>query len=407
MIKRHLEKVLEDYSTLFPVVLLTGARQVGKSTLFSSVVSGKKIKAKTFDSLSDRQLAETDPNLFFDINKEPLMLDEVQYVPSVFSYIKLAVDRNRHNGMYYLTGSQSFRLMENISESLAGRIGILELMGLSIREEIGEEFNEPFIPSREFILRRNGRTLTELWSKIYRGFYPELIASPRLSPNIFFSSYVKTYLERDVRALSRIHDLALFESFLRVLAFRAGNIVNYSDISSILGVSDKTIKGWIGILEQSGIIFHLDPFFGNSEKRVTRSTKLYFSDTGLLCYLLGDLASGDDLKANINGRKWAIFENFVIAEIKKSFINAGRDYRFSFYRESQSNKEIDLFIEIGSTIYPIEIKSTKTPSLSDSKGFSMLGNIKEKDIKDPIVICDSDTVGALSNGVLTIPASWI
>lgn len=407
MIERHLKKILEDYSTLFPVVLLTGARQVGKSTLLGAIVSQNDIKTKTFDNLQDRQLAETDPNLFFDVNREPLMIDEVQYVPSVFSYIKLAVDQNRHNGMYYLTGSQSFRLMENVSESLAGRIGILELMGISLREDIGEKFDEPFIPSREYIARRNGVIVPDLWSKIYRGFYPELIASPRLTPNIFFSSYIKTYLERDVRALSRIQNLALFESFLRVLALRSGSIINYSDVSSILGISDKTVKGWIGILEQSGIVFHLEPFFGNSEKRITKSPKLYFSDTGLLCYLLGDIFSGDDLKINANGKKGAIFENFVISEIKKSFVNAGRDYRFSFYRESSSNKEIDLFIEIGNTIYPIEIKSTKTPTLADSKGFSALGNIKDKDIKKPIIICDSDTVGALSNGVLTIPASWI
>lgn len=217
--------------------------------------------------------------------------------------------------MYYLAGSQSFRLMENVSESLAGRIGILELMCISLREGIGESFAEPFIPSREFIARRKGIIVPDLWSKIYRGFYPELIASPRLTPNIFFSSYIKAYLEGDVRTLSRIQDLALFESFLRVLALRSGSIINYSDISSILGISDKTVKGWIGILEQSGIVFHLEPFFGNSEKRITKSPKLYFSDTGLLCYLLGDIFSGDDLKLNMNGKKGAFFESFVISEI--------------------------------------------------------------------------------------------
>jgi len=335
------------------------------------------------------------------------MLDEVQYAPSVFSYLKLAVDQNRQNGMYYLTGSQSFRLMQNVSESLAGRIGILELMGISLREEMEEDFNKPFIPNKDFIAERSGKPIANLWDKIYRGFYPELISNPRLKPNVFFSSYTKTYLERDVRELSKIHNLSLFDSLLRILAMRSGSIINYSDISSLLGVNDKTIKGWIGILEQSGLIFHLEPFFGNSEKRITKSPKLYFSDTGLLCFLLGDITSGDDLIRNTNGEKGAIFENFVISEIKKSFLNAGMDYHFSFYRESPSNAEIDLFIEVGNKIYPIEIKSTKTPSLSDAKNFKILSNIKEREIMNPIIISDSDSIGALNNGILTIPASWI
>ena len=407
MIRRHLTQILEKYATYFPVVLLTGARQVGKSTLLDNDLKSEGLNSVSFDELQDRDLAENDPNLFFSINKAPLIIDEVQYVPSIFRNIKILVDKDRRNGMFFLTGSQSFKLMNGVSESLAGRIGILEMMPISLREEEGESFTEPFVPSGEYILNRNGKRVDNLWDRIYRGFYPELIKNPQLPPSVFYSSYVKTYLERDLREIINVQDLVLFERFLRVLAYRSGSIINYSDISSVLGINDKTVKSWVGILEQSGLIYHLQPYFGNSEKKLTKSPKLYFSDTGLLCYLLGGIGSGEDLEKNIFEKKGAIFETFVISEIRKSFLNAGQDCFLSFYRESGSNLEVDLLIEIGNKIYPVEIKSTKTPSDVDGKNFKVLSNIKGREIESPVVICDAGRVGALQNKVITLPVTWI
>ena len=407
MIKRHLAKILNDYATYFPVVLLTGMRQVGKSTLLEMELKDKVLSNVSFDELQDRALAENDPNLFFKINKAPVIIDEVQYVPSIFRNIKILVDKARQNGSFFLTGSQSFKLMGGVSESLAGRIGILEIMPISIREEEGDNFTEPFVPTGEYIAKRGGMRVENLWDRIYRGFFPELIKNPHLPPAVFFSSYVKTYLERDLREIINVQKLTLFEKFLRILAYRSGSIINYSDISSVLGINDKTVKSWVEILEQSGLIFHLQPYFGNSEKKLTKSPKLYFSDTGLLCYLLGGIDSGEDIEKNVFEKKGSVFETFVISEIRKSFLNAGKEPCFSFYRESGTNLEVDLLIEIGNRIYPVEIKSTKTPSDNDARNFKVLTNIRDREIESPVVVCDTDRVGALKNKAVTLPATWI
>lgn len=406
MITRHIEKTLNAYSEYFPSVLVSGARQVGKTTLLKTSKKTKDANIISFDERESRDAATNDPNLFISLNKPPLIIDEVQYVPSIFSYLKIAIDKDRHNGMYYLTGSQPFNLMKNVSESLAGRIGILEMMNISLREEIAEDFDKPFLPSREYLINRNGQSVNNLWNKIYRGFFPELIANPNIPPSIYYDSYKKTYLERDLRELSAISDLGHFEKFLRLIATRVGTVINYTDISSLLSLSDKTIKRWVTILEQSGIAFHVEAFFGNTDKRIIKSPKLYFSDTGLLCSLLGDINSGEDLKKDISHRKGAVFENYVVAEIRKSFCNAGCQYHFSYYRET-SGAEIDLFIEIGDTIYPIEIKSTMSPDNNDAKNFKVLSNIKDKNMQTPIIIANIDTPTALKDNVLVFPASWI
>lgn len=383
-IKRLLEENIKITAKTFPVVLICGPRQVGKTTILEKMKNDEKtsISYVTLDDPLERKLAKEDPSLFLEKHGIPLIIDEIQYATELLPYIKIIVDQKRRealenknakeNGIYFLTGSQMFSLMQNVSESLAGRVGIIDMYGLSYSEIIANEQNY-FLPTlkyckeREKIKRPN---VKEIFDFILRGSFPKLYQSDENIIQKFYSGYIRTYLERDIRDIINIKDEGKFLTFLSVLAARTGQELNYNSISQDVGIDNKTAEKWLSILRTSGLIFLLQPYSNNPTKRVIKTPKMYFTDTGLACYLAGYSDSETLEKSAING---AIFENYVVMEIVKSFVNAGKDPRLylSYYRDS-NQKEIDLIITINNTVYPIEIKKSKNPDKNMIKNFSVL-----------------------------------
>jgi len=358
----------------------------------------------TFDDPTQVVSARSDPKHFFSLITPPVIFDEIQYIGELFSYIKMEVDRRKAKGLYIMTAGQQYALMQNVTESLAGRVGILVLHGLSLREQYGDTFSEPFVPSREQIMRRNVRYSIgreELWKIIHRGSYPELVSGSQ-SRDLYYGSYVKTYIERDVRSLAQIGDEWQFTIFLTVLASRTGSIVNYTDIAKEVGVSSPTIKRWISILIAGGIVTLLHPWSRNIEKQVTKTPKLYFLDTGLASWLTKWQTPQSLEEGNMAG---AFFESFVISEIIKSWHNVGREPSFYFYRDHEG-KEIDLLIEEGQVLYPVEIKKSATPGSNALKNFGVLKNIN-KEIGPKTVICSIDKPAFLSKDAVALPVSYI
>ncbi|HED14363.1 MAG TPA: ATP-binding protein, partial [Gammaproteobacteria bacterium] len=341
-IPRLIEKRIHQAVKTRPVVMLTGARQVGKSSLLQNLYP--KHTYVTLDHIRQAELANDNPEYFLSSLSTPAILDEMQYAPELFRYLKVLVDENRSkNGQWILTGSQKFELMQSVSESLAGRIAIIELDTLSAEE-----------------LR--GAKARNLNSFLWKGGYPELWENQKLSVRDFFESYIRTYLERDLKAIINVSSLQDFQRFLRVTATRAGSLVNYRNIAKDVGVSSVTIKSWISALEQSGVVYILPPFFANLGKRMIKSSKLYFADHGLLCFLL-NINSLDDWQGHI--MKGNVWENFVFSEILKN--NRYRPgYQLFFYRD-QNGVEMDFLIEDKKTITLIEAKSTENP---DKKKFN-------------------------------------
>ena len=319
--RRSIEQIISEYKEQFPILLLTGPRQVGKSTLFKELF---REEYKYF-SLDDPILKEqiiNDPRLFLKNNSEKLIIDEIQYAPSIFPYLKMKVDENREDGMYLMTGSQAFVLMKNVSETLAGRVGILELQGISLREQFNIEFNKPFIPNEEYISERekNITEYTNLWQRIHRGYMPELVFNDKKKWEFFYSSYVQTYIERDVRDLINISDESKFLKFMISLASRSGELLNYGAVANEVGVSNETVKRWVSVLRTSRIIYLMEPYFNNHLKRVIKTPKIYFMDVGLLAYL----TKWPTPETLANGAKAGnIFETFIVSEIIKSYLNAG------------------------------------------------------------------------------------
>lgn len=406
MIQRTISSALNRLSSSFPAVLVTGARQTGKTTLLKNYIQDQNCKYLTFDSPDTLILSKNDPSLFMSLNPPPVIFDEIQYVPNLFRHIKIAIDSDRKSGMFYLTGSQQFNMMQGVSESLAGRIGILNLLPLSLREIKGDKFEEPFIPTQEFLVSRNSNSLKkitppEIWSYIQKGMYPELYAG-NITSQDFYSSYIKTYVERDVRQLTQVADEMLFMQFIAVVASRTGQLVNFSDIARTVGIDPKTARQWISILQTSGIVYLLQPYFGNIEKRLVKTPKLYFSDTGLAAHLTRWLTSETLMTGAMNG---AFFETFVVNEIRKSFTNAGLEPPLYYYRDSDC-VEIDLLIESNGTLYPVEIKATSSPKSDDAKNFYAASHIKDKKIARPVIICNSTEIG-IAKDAITFPVQWI
>ena len=319
-IARKIEKKLLESSKTFKAVLLTGARQVGKSTVLKNVFPDYK-----YVSLDDpflEEQAKTSGDLFLSLNQPPVTLDEVQRAPELFRYLKIACDSSDEKGLFLLSGSQQFKLMQDASDSLSGRVCIIELAGLSLREITNDPFNERFVPTMEYIKER--------------GSYPEL-QDKKIRWSDFYASYVKTYLERDVRELSAVHNLDMFRRFMIAAAARTGEVLNYSNIASEIGKDVGTVKNWISILETSGIIYLLEPYTASVLNRAIKTPKLYFRDTGLASYLTRWLTPEALAYGAMNGH---MFETFVISEILKSFSNAGIDYRYcvSYYRGKDKKK---------------------------------------------------------------------
>lgn len=337
---RRLEKPLKEALEQFPVILITGPRQAGKSTLLQHCLKGY-----TYISLDDiliRNLAESDPDLFLKTYESPLILDEIQYVPKLLSYIKLQVDRNRRNyGQYVLTGSQVFPLMKGVSESLAGRIAIFQLYPLSWDE----------IPNANIY---NERIVA---SQMLKGFYPEFQVQPDLNHRYWYSAYLSTYLERDIRAMRNIHDLGQFQKYMILLAARAGQLFNLSEIGKECGISQTTAKDWLTLLQATSVVFLLEPYFKNITKRIVKSPKLFFVDTGLLCYLLRIETIEQLIHSPFGGH---IFENMVVMEKVKKFTQKGDRPHCYFYRTA-AGTEIDLIIDHGDNIDAYEIKFSSCP----------------------------------------------
>lgn len=367
MIKREIEEKFKRVSNSKKVVLITGARQVGKSTFIKSM----KEKSRTYVTLDDLKLRETaqnDPKLFLMNYKTPLIIDEVQYAPNLFPYIKMDVDESNEKSKYWLTGSQRFELMKNVSESLAGRVGIFEMSSLSYAEKKGFK-SKIFNPQN--IKKPFDVTPNEIYEEIFKGGMPEYI-NENIDRNDFFNDYITTYIERDVRNLTNIGDLMQFRKFLVAVAARNGEILNYNSISEDAGIDIKTAQKWISILEASDIIYLLKPYFSSELKRTTKSPKIIFLDTGLCSYLSSWNSSETLMNSSVSGH---YLESFVISELIKNKRNnkEGLNYDIYFYRD-KDGKEIDLIIYLDGVLYPFEIKKTANPSKEMLKNFGVLYN---------------------------------
>ena len=394
---------LKYLSEHFPVVVITGARQVGKSTLIKEFASSKGgIQYVTLDYPALRNLARTDPELFLQQYLSPVIIDEIQYAPELLPYIKIRIDENRVNGMYYLTGSQMFRLMKNVSESLAGRAGLLQLYGFS-RAEILQTDEKPFLPKMPFDVKSE-ETITSVFDKIYRGSFPQMVVDSELSPEAFFGEYLQTYLERDIRELVEIKNERKFLQFLSCVAVRTAQELNLSDIAKDVGIDSKTAESWLSLLVTSGIVVLLQPYSGNTVKRIVKRPKMYLMDTGLACYLS---LWNNPRALEVSAMAGAFFETYVVSEIIKTYTNAGMEIRsrFSYYRDN-NGKEIDLLIEDNGTLYPIEIKKSSDPGKEALKNFSVLKNFG-KNIGKSSVICLSPMVVPLDSNNLVVPVSAI
>ncbi|ESQ73434.1 ATP-binding protein [Asticcacaulis sp. AC402] len=405
-VRRTLTETLKSVSTVFPVVLVTGPRQVGKTTLLQDCKEPGRAYV-SLDDLDQRTLARTDPALFLQLHKPPLIIDEVQYAPQLFSVIKSLVDKTQTRGQYWLTGSQKFHLMHGISETLAGRIAILDLIGLSQAECDDRAADQgPFLPTPGWIEKARAKpsssAVLDIYRTIWTGSFPAIALNPEMPRDIFYSSYTQTYIQRDVRDLARVGDEIAFARFLRAVAARTGQLVNYADMARDVDVDQKTVKAWLSILETSGLVFMLQPYHNNITNRLVKTPKLYFLDTGLCAYLTR-WSTPEALEAG--AMSVAVLETYMVAEILKTYWNRGRTGNFYFYRD-RDQKEIDLIISQDGRLYPTEFKKTMTPSLGASKNFAALEALMQP-IGEGCVICLKDTDVALSKSVWAIPVGYL
>lgn len=393
----------------FKSILVTGARQTGKSTVLQKLFPEKKY-VPVDDPFIEEQAVEQ-PEMFMMLNPPPVIYDEVERAPNLFRYIKIKCDESDERGMFCLSGSQPLELMEGVSESLSGRIGIIELSGLSMREIKGDSFNRPFVPTMEYVQERSKsvKPFDNIWEVIHRGGYPEL-QNPEVDWSVFYSSYIKTYLERDVRSLSAVQNLDDFRKFMIAVAARTGQMINYANIADEVGKDQSTIKRWLSVLEASGIIYLLEPFSSSVLKRAIKTPKVYFRDTGLAAYLTRWLTPETLANGAMSG---AFFETFVISEILKSYSNRGIDYRYcvSYYRgrdkKKTSENEIDLIIEENGTLYPVEIKRSSKVTAEQTSAFSVLDGIPDKKRGMGAVICMCPQPGVLRENILQLPVWYI
>ena len=405
-IPRSLEKSILEASANFKVVLLTGPRQVGKTTLLQSLQKETR-RYLTLDDINLRQAAQQDPASFLDRLSLPVLIDEVQYAPNLFPYIKMAVDKSKKNGLFWLTGSQQFDMMKNITESLAGRVVILQLQGLSLAEEQGRPHDLPFLPELSLLKSRQKTasplTLTETYHKIWRGAYPDMVMHRDSKYwDRFYSSYITTYIQRDVREYLNISDTTAFHRFMQITAARTGQLINYADVARDAGVSEPTVKTWLNVLHASGIVYLLQPYFSNRTKRLVKTPKLYFMDTGLCSWLTGWLSADVLERGAMSG---AMLETWVVAEIIKSYIHHGRTPRVYFYRDKDM-REVDLLIEENGVLYPLEIKKSASVQNMSFKGFSVLSNLGMP-IGHGGVICLARSLTAIGDDADVIPVGYL
>lgn len=399
-ITREIESTINRLLPQFKVLLVTGARQVGKTTTLKHCYSGS-YNYITLDDMNVLDMAKNDPALFFRQYGRPLIIDEVQYAPEIFRRIKYEVDRSDDKGSVILTGSQSYRLMKNVSESLAGRTAILEMPALSLRETLSRLFCGPFAPSSEILQRHCAPC--DIWTVIQRGLMPEM-QDGTVEWDQFYRNYVKSYLERDVRDLIHLKDEIKFHKFLVSLAARTGQMFVASDVARDVGVSAQTVQSWVSVLDASGLIHILQPYFNNYSKRIVKAPKIYFADTGLACYLLG----WDTPKTLENGAmSGQIFETFVVGEIIKSHQNAGCDAENIFYYRDSDKRGIDVVIKDGRVLHPVEIKKSASPDRGMVKNFAVLKNMSGTEVGMGAVVCLAESASYLTENVITVPVEAI
>ncbi len=407
-IERAITDVLKNRVKSSKCVLVTGARQVGKSTVIRHEFPG--FNRANFDDRLTRLQAREEPRLFFLNHPCPLFIDEVQKESGVLEEIKMIVDESDQRGRFLLSGSQKLELMKGISESLAGRVSVSELLGLSLREIHGIRFNRHFIPTEAYIQEREKemKPYPDIWQTIHKGSYPELYDVER-DWQEYYSSYVSTYLERDVNELIS-SDGITFTKFLTAVAARTGDMLNYANIAGEVGVSEPTIRNWISILERTGIVYLLQPYSPSALNRAIRTPKIYFRDTGLACYLTRWLTA-DALKFSAVAGN--LFETFVVSEILKSYANEGKDYKFNIFyyrgkdKRAASENEIDLIIEENGVLYPIEIKMTGNPRASMAAANTVLDKIPGKIRGMGVILCLIDRKTYLRENLVALPVEYI
>lgn len=407
-IQRAIADILKCRVKTSKCTLIVGARQVGKSTLVKHEFS--EYNRTNFDDRLTRLQAKEEPKLFFLNNPRPLFIDEVQKEGSVLEEIKQIVDESDERGQFILSGSQKLELMKEVSESLAGRVSVYELAGLSLREIHQIGYNKHFIPTEEYIKARERelKSYDNIWELIHKGSYPELYDVDR-DWQEFYSSYVSTYLERDINELIST-DSITFTKFLTAVAARTGEMLNYANIASEIGVSEPTVKNWISILERTGIVYLLQPYSASALSRAIKTPKIYFRDTGLACYLTRWLTSDALKNSAVAGN---MFETFVVSEILKSYSNEGRDYRFNIFyyrgkdKSASGENEIDLIIEEDGMLYPIEIKMTGNPKASMGATNPVLDKIPDKKRGMGVILCLIDKKTFLRENLIALPIEYI
>ena len=400
-IKRDLEKKILSLSQEYPAILITGPRQVGKTTLLRRLMAQDR-EYVTLDDWEERAIAQNDPALFLQIHHLPIMIDEVQYAPQLFSYIKIAIDNGAEPGSFWLTGSQAFRMMDLAQESLAGRIALLHMPSLSQHEVYGNSETTPFTIQLDALKMRivshAPGDMQEIYRRVWMGSMPGLLSGRYSDRDIFYSSYLQTYIERDVSEQVNLTDKLIFQDFIRAAACRIDQLLNIHDIAQDVGVSDDTAKRWLQVLEKSDIIFYLRPYSNNLLKRMIKTPKLYFFDTGLVAYLTK--YSTPEILANgaLNG---AVLENYVVSEIRKTYYNAGKDCYLWYYRDKEM-QEIDLIMESDGILHPLEIKRSVNPGSELIHTFGVLdkGSVPRG---TGAILCMRPTLSAINRENFVVP----
>ncbi|MCL2293823.1 MAG: ATP-binding protein [Spirochaetes bacterium] len=395
--RRTLSKSIKEANEFFKVILLTGPRQVGKTTLLEHIKEPDR-NYITLDDMETLMMAREDPAHFFERFPPPVLIDEVQKAPNLFPYIKAIVDKSNKKGQFWLTGSQQFHMMKNVSESLAGRVAILDLQGFSQSEKAKDEIRPAFLPDIPFQTKRAVWSTQEVFDAIVKGSFPQLFDGTPQS--LFFSAYVRTYIERDVREIINISSEHSFLKFLKVIAARTGQILNYNSISRDIEVSVNTVKSWVSVLETSGLIYLVPPYFRNLSKRAVKTPKLYFLDTGLCCYLTGISTGNIAMNHQMSG---ALFETYVVSEILKSYWHNGERPFIYFYRETLG-KEIDLILDKKGKVYPVEIKQTASPNSKMTQNFDI---IADENRGKGALVCMANKFISMGNDVNVVPVSYI
>lgn len=402
-INRAMEATFKRMAQEFSVVLLIGPRQVGKTTMLKRLAEAEGVNREyvTLDDITEREMAKNDPKLFLQLHKPPVFIDEVQYAPELFPYIKIYVDEHQQAGDFWLTGSQIFKFMDGVQESLAGRVCLLHMSPLSQAEACGCT-SEPFTVDFERLLMRSKAvapaSIQKIFERIWRGGMPAIVSGVKKEQAAVYSSYISTYIDRDVKEIADRVDSFKFLNFVTVVATLTSQMMNYKTIADAVEISVPTVKNWLNILERLGIIFYLHPYSNNLLKRMVTKPKLYFYDSGLVAYL----TKWTDSETLMNGAmSGAILENFVVSEIVKSYQNAGLE-PFIYYYRDKDNKEIDIVLERNGTLYPLEVKKTMMP---DKRWTNVFGVLDKTSLKRGTggILCLSDKFTAFDRDNLIIP----